>query len=278
MNVRRLAAGVGILLVAGAARAQTGHATWTWQVSADAGMTWREGRVEVFTTQPSVLVRCWIDWEDDQLSAYAFAAAQFDAVVDHAGAADFVRALTRPYPMDHGSNQTLVVTRYADLIKIDDSRDTLGPGVGTRGIHSGQLVEVHSEGNFTTARPLSIFEYELVLDGTPGSRVISDLYTRSPSGCIERAVRVYLSPSGTATSYTVDPCVGRRDVEWAPAELVVVACAADFNADRQVDFFDYLDFAAAFAGGDTSADFNGDNQVDFMDYLDFVTAYDAGCA
>ncbi|MGE3703762.1 MAG: lectin-like protein, partial [Vicinamibacterales bacterium] len=55
---------------------------------------------------------------------------------------------------------------------------------------------------------------------------------------------------------------------------VSTGCAADFNGDNQVDFFDYLDFAAAFAAEDPSADFNGDNQVDFFDYLDFANAFD----
>ncbi|MDX2148753.1 MAG: hypothetical protein SFZ23_14665 [Planctomycetota bacterium] len=55
------------------------------------------------------------------------------------------------------------------------------------------------------------------------------------------------------------------------------ACPADFNADDQVDFFDYLDFAASFSTEDPSADFNADGQVDFFDYLDFSQAFDAGC-
>jgi hypothetical protein len=54
-------------------------------------------------------------------------------------------------------------------------------------------------------------------------------------------------------------------------------CEADFNGDNQVDFFDYLDFVAAFDAEDPSADFNGDNQVDFFDYLDFAQAFDLGC-
>jgi hypothetical protein len=54
-------------------------------------------------------------------------------------------------------------------------------------------------------------------------------------------------------------------------------CPADFNGDNQVDFFDYLDFAQAFANEESSADFNGDNQVDFFDYLDFAQAFDEGC-
>ena len=55
------------------------------------------------------------------------------------------------------------------------------------------------------------------------------------------------------------------------------ACAADFNRDGQVDFFDYLDFVQAFSNEDPFADFNGDGQVDFFDYLDFVASFALGC-
>jgi hypothetical protein len=54
-------------------------------------------------------------------------------------------------------------------------------------------------------------------------------------------------------------------------------CIADFNCDGEVDFFDYLDFTAAFAEGSLSAEFNDDGVVDFFDYLDFVDAFAAGC-
>ncbi|MDX2146280.1 MAG: DNRLRE domain-containing protein [Planctomycetota bacterium] len=55
------------------------------------------------------------------------------------------------------------------------------------------------------------------------------------------------------------------------------ACPADFNSDGQPDFFDYLDFAAAFSNEDPSADFNTDGNVDFFDYLDFAQAFNDGC-
>jgi hypothetical protein len=61
------------------------------------------------------------------------------------------------------------------------------------------------------------------------------------------------------------------------AELPQSTCRADFNGDRVVDFFDYLDFVAVFDAEDAAADFNGDNAVDFFDYLDFAAAFDAGC-
>jgi hypothetical protein len=53
--------------------------------------------------------------------------------------------------------------------------------------------------------------------------------------------------------------------------------ASDFNADDIVDFFDYLDFVAAFAGEDPNSDFNADGVIDFFDYLDFVAAFSASC-
>jgi glycosidase len=59
--------------------------------------------------------------------------------------------------------------------------------------------------------------------------------------------------------------------------VFVDLCAADFNDDGSVDFFDYLDFASAFDAEDPAADFNHDETVDFFDYLDFVQAFDAGC-
>jgi hypothetical protein len=55
------------------------------------------------------------------------------------------------------------------------------------------------------------------------------------------------------------------------------SCDADFNGDGSVDFFDYLDFVAAFDAEDASADFNNDGSIDFFDYLDFVAAFDADC-
>jgi hypothetical protein len=54
-------------------------------------------------------------------------------------------------------------------------------------------------------------------------------------------------------------------------------CAADFNHDGGVDFFDYLDFVDAFSRGAAAADFNGDHTIDFFDYVDFVDAFTIGC-
>ena len=54
-------------------------------------------------------------------------------------------------------------------------------------------------------------------------------------------------------------------------------CYDDFNADGVVDFFDYLDFVAAFSVESPTADVNADGIVDFFDYLDFVAQFSEGC-
>ncbi len=57
----------------------------------------------------------------------------------------------------------------------------------------------------------------------------------------------------------------------------LVFCAADYNADGVIDFFDYLDYVDVFSSGGLGADFNSDGIVDFFDYLDFIAAFSAGC-
>ncbi|MDX2148309.1 MAG: GC-type dockerin domain-anchored protein [Planctomycetota bacterium] len=66
-------------------------------------------------------------------------------------------------------------------------------------------------------------------------------------------------------------------VDQGALEFQGGACLADFNSDGQVDFFDYLDYASAFAVEDPSADINSDGQVDFFDFLDFAQAFGNGC-
>jgi hypothetical protein len=56
-----------------------------------------------------------------------------------------------------------------------------------------------------------------------------------------------------------------------------VLCPADFNTDGVVDFFDVLDFIAAWESDQPGGDFNSDGNIDFFDYLDFNTAFARGC-
>ncbi len=58
-------------------------------------------------------------------------------------------------------------------------------------------------------------------------------------------------------------------------------CAADFNSDGFIDFFDYDDYVNCFETGTCppgkTADSNGDGFVDFFDYDAFVAAFESGC-
>ena len=58
---------------------------------------------------------------------------------------------------------------------------------------------------------------------------------------------------------------------------VTSTCAADFNCDGFVDFFDYDGFVEAYQTGGPGGDCNGDEFIDFFDYDCFVEAYQAGC-
>ena len=73
-------------------------------------------------------------------------------------------------------------------------------------------------------------------------------------------------------------CVVTNSCGSAITNLVTLSiCAADFNCDGEVDFFDYLDFVSLFSTADPRADFNHDGIIDFFDYLDFVDLFSAGC-
>jgi subtilisin family serine protease len=58
-------------------------------------------------------------------------------------------------------------------------------------------------------------------------------------------------------------------------------CAADFNGDGFVDFFDYDSYVSCFEGDGCparqSADFNGDGFADFFDYDSYIAAFESGC-
>ncbi len=100
-----------------------------------------------------------------------------------------------------------------------------------------------------------------VLLGQAGAGMWSDLGT---------AVALDLS-----CDLTGDLRVDAADV--AAFYAIMGTCAADFNLDGAVDFFDYDDFVVAFETGTPDADFNGDGAIDFFDYDDFVVAFEAGC-
>jgi T5SS/PEP-CTERM-associated repeat protein len=111
----------------------------------------------------------------------------------------------------------------------------------------------------------------------PGSRVNFNLGF-VPNAPFRRTFLNSTSRSGLFSIATFPPVpLGRMRIDYTPTGADLVYCAADYNGDLTVDFFDYLDFVADFDSESPFADFNHDGTVDFFDYLDFVAQFDAGC-
>lgn len=189
---------VSALLIVASASAtcfgQLGTGEIWYEASADNGNSWYRNYLGIGPETPSVLVRVVASWSRDA-GMYAFAGAQFDVRITEA-AADSVTEMQRTWPFYVGSTQTLVATHFGSTIKIDDARDTLGPGAGTRGVFPGQLVEQFAWTNFSSANPATIFQFRLNF-GDATVRDLSSLYI-APSGgdSVSRYMRVYTSSSG----------------------------------------------------------------------------------
>lgn len=218
---------LALLAAAGAASAalgQVGTGLFEWQVSADGGLTWNPGLTEVLPTQDFVLLRARASWSSDG-GMYMFAGAQFDAVVSTPGEGDFVANPLRPYPVN-STNQTLVVTRFGNQIKVDDSRDTLPPGEGNRGVFPSQLVDAFG-GPYNRDNPITIFLMTLVLDGTPGDRDIRALFVAPTGGnTVDRFMRIYTSELGAQNSPLSTHAGATVRVVPAPGALIFGVLAA----------------------------------------------------
>ena len=66
----------------------------------------------------------------------------------------------------------------------------------------------------------------------------------------------------------------RRNTCFLPPEA---GCYADCDGSGALDFFDFLCFQNAFAGGEPYADCDGSGSLDFFDFLCFQNEFAAGC-
>ncbi|XVJ60187.1 MAG: hypothetical protein HEQ23_12635 [Tepidisphaera sp.] len=114
-------------------------------------------------------------------------------------------------------------------------------------------------------------------DGCGGGGIVFGSTTRSLVIAADTAGGRSLC-AGHAVRYRCIVTNACGSVPSQPATLTI--CAADFNCDGFLDFFDYDTFVECFeteACGGGTADFNGDGFVDFFDYDDFVLAFETGC-
>jgi len=60
-------------------------------------------------------------------------------------------------------------------------------------------------------------------------------------------------------------------------------CKGDFDGDKDIDFDDFVEFAAAYDSSlgdpnyDAAGDFDDDGNVDFDDFVEFAAVYDTSC-
>ncbi|MDX2147106.1 MAG: hypothetical protein SFZ23_06245 [Planctomycetota bacterium] len=106
---------------------------------------------------------------------------------------------------------------------------------------------------------------------TPNDMHLNDKYSAEQAGSPNPAAIGNESEFGTPGNQSIS------EIDSVRLIGATTGCAADFNRDGQADFFDYLDYSAAFGAGAASADFNNDGQVDFFDFLDFSAAFSTGC-
>jgi hypothetical protein len=120
-------------------------------------------------------------------------------------------------------------------------------------------------------------DYDLVRYEYVWKRNGQEIRRHTLAGRADAFPRNSFTPGDTITC-EVRPSDGRLIGPLSAASITITGtCLADFNADTVVDFFDYLDFVAAFSISDPTSDFNADTIVDFFDYLDFVSQFAAGC-
>lgn len=159
---------------------------------------WHAGLLEVPQTQTSVMVRSVARW--DQEAGYMFSGVRMDMVwrsPASGGLSDqLVDLRYNPYLM--GTLNPIGASRFGQDVKIDDLRDTLPPGQGTRGVPVNQAPQ-----NFgppvDLSNPISLFTYKVVLDGTEGDRVATSYFIAPlspPGNSSDRFMQVYTTPLG----------------------------------------------------------------------------------
>ncbi len=176
-------------------------------MSADDGATWLDGNTDVPQTQASVLVRARISWTPGPPSEF-FASIAFDATISNAGATDTIDQIRLLNLGQLAFLSAIVPTRFGNTIKIDHQSDVSPPGTGSRWIvpSNGNIVQFPAD----FANPITVFMYEIALDGTPGMRSIGSVFPNAfvLIGTDEIGGRINLPRTAFAASVTVLPAPG----------------------------------------------------------------------
>lgn len=155
----------------------SGNADWTWEGSADGGVTWHNSLIQIDRALPSLLVRATCSFDRPTSSRY-FGFVAFDATVENAGDSDHIDSIEFGGTRMLGALPALNVQRLGSTLKVDYTIDTSPPGQGLRWLTPGNShpsVPIVPD----TSHPFTAMTYSLVLDGTPGDRLLSAAYQSS---------------------------------------------------------------------------------------------------
>ncbi|MDX2148709.1 MAG: hypothetical protein SFZ23_14445 [Planctomycetota bacterium] len=186
---------VAIALSPSVALAQVGTATFTWQASTDGGQTWQSNLIEVDQVVRDLRVRGWFDWSPD--AGVALFNTTFDCTISSMSNGDIATDPSRRAPFTSFHQQSLVATRFGNVIKVDDERDTAPPGVGTRGVTNNQLWR-DAGLPYTEDRPLSLLSFTFRLSGDLGDRTIDSSFGLAPT--TDYRPRLFTSRSSSASN------------------------------------------------------------------------------
>lgn len=116
----------------------------------------------------------------------------------------------------------------------------------------------------------------ITLDGAMRVRFIDGF---EPAGADVYAVISNAAIAGEFASIDVGPsgAFGPAHVVYGPDAVIVVACAADRDADGELTLFDFLAFQNQFAISDVQADLDGDGSLTLFDFLAFQNKFSLGC-
>lgn len=217
-----IAALTGVVLLAPMASGQTVvPVTSSWQISLDNGATWQGGTVLAPQGQTSVKVRNFVTWGDG-VTLHPFGGAAFDGVVRSLQGAGLGDSVTNIRGIFDGIFQPapsfIQGVRWApDVIKIDPLADVNAPG---------QFPYVGLGSGFTSGAlgPLSIFEYDLMLDGSTGSRQITAAWRVSSQNQPYLIVSLVGNPGPYAWQVTLQEAT--LVVVPSPAGLALVGVAS----------------------------------------------------
>lgn len=227
--------GAVVVTLVSSASAQLGTATLQWQLSADQGQTWHAGLLEVPRSQTSVLVRSIAQWDQD--AGIMFSGVRMDMVWRSdasGGLSDELVDLTYN-PRLVGTLNPIGASRFGHDVKIDDLRDTLPPGLGTRGVPVNQP-PINFGVPVDLSNPISLFTYRVVLDGTEGDRTATAYFIAPltpPGNTSDRLMQIYTTPEGANNIplSALQDCTLR--VIPAPAGTLFIAAGAALARRRR---------------------------------------------